>query len=85
MTEATEWEPPVPYKGPVGCVVRIWCEYAFSNGTSGIQPIDIPLSEWDAKVADKWVRRKFIELAGNMAKDYPAEAAEIERLANEPR
>ena len=80
------WEPPTPYEKPPGRVVRIWCEYVFWNGCSGTQPIDIPLSEWDATVADKWVRRKFVELAGNMAKDYPEEAAAIERaLGDEPR
>jgi hypothetical protein len=85
LTKATEWEPPVPYVGPTGCVVRIWCEYRFSNGTSGIQPLDVPLNEWDAAVADKWVRRKFVELAENMAADYPAEAVEIRALVGEPR
>ena len=67
-------------------VVRIWCEYRIGDGSSGIQPWDIPLSEWNAAAADQWVRRKFTELAGNMAKEYPEHAAAIERaLADEPR
>jgi len=62
---------------PIGAVVRIWAEYVFPDGTAGIQPFYVPLSEWKPDVGDQYVRQKFAELADNMRAKYPAAAAEI--------